>query len=92
MERGFVIDGNLLAWVNIAECHEDYVSVEDLHVTVGFAGMVDVVRAISTPAAIQAPTIIDGTDPKSSSPGSAIGFGVGYFLSSVLSYFQAASE
>lgn len=48
--------------------------MEDLHVAIGFAGMVDVVSAVSAFAPIKAPTIVDRANTQSSPPRSAIRF------------------
>lgn len=54
--------------------------------------MIDVVRAVSTPAAIQAPAIIDRADAQFSALGSAIGLSLRYSLAGVLRYFSSPLE
>jgi hypothetical protein len=54
--------------------------------------MIDVVRAVATPAAIQAPAIIDCTDAQLSPRSSAIGLGLCYSLAGVLRDFSSAFE
>lgn len=62
MESRFIVDRNLVTRANIAKSNEEDMAIDDLHVTVGFAGMIDVVRAISALATVQAPTVIDRAD------------------------------
>lgn len=52
--------------------------------------MVDVVGAVTTFAAIEAPAVIDCADPKPAATGSAIGFRIRNPLACVLRYFSAA--
>ena len=63
MERGFVVDRNLLARLNVAQSNKENVTVENLHKSIRFARMIDVMRSISPTAPIQAPTVIDGANP-----------------------------
>lgn len=62
MESGFVVDGDLLTRPNIVQRHEEDVTVENFHVAVRFAGMVDVVRAVPTFAPIKTPAVINRAD------------------------------
>ena len=59
-------------------------AIEDLHVAIGLAAMIDVVGAVTTFAAIEAPVVIDCADPKSAATGSAIGFRIRDLLACVL--------
>ena len=92
MERRFVIERNLLAGADIAECDKEDMAIEYLHISVRFAGMIDVMRAIPALAAIEAPAFIDRTDTQTSSPGTAISFGIRYSLARVFRYLPAAQE
>ena len=92
MERRFVVDGDFLAGLNIAQGDEKNVSVENLHVGIGLAGMIDVVRTIATATAIQAPAIIDCADAQFSPSSSTIGLGLCYSLAGVLCYFSSPLE
>ena len=92
MQRGFVVDGDLFAGFDVAQGDEEYVVVKNFHVRVGFAGMVDVVRAIATATAIQAPALIDRTDTQPAPVGPAIGLGLRNPLAGVLRYFPPAFE
>ena len=64
--------------------------VEDLQVAVGLAAMVDVVGAVTTFAAIEAPAVIDRADTKPTAIGSAPGFPIRDLFTCVLCYFSAA--
>jgi len=54
--------------------------------------MINVVRAISAPATIKAPAIINRADAQLSPLGPSNGFGVGNLLAGVLCNFPAALE
>ena len=55
MKGGDIVERDLFAGMNVAERHEEDVAVSDPHVAVGGAGVVDVVRAVAAPAAVQTP-------------------------------------
>ena len=67
-------------------------AVQYFHVAVGFAGVIDVMRAVAAPAAVEAPAFVDCTDTKPAAAGTAISFGVGYSLACVLGYFSASRK
>ncbi len=67
-------------------------AVENLHVGVRLAGMVDVVRTVATTTAIQAPASIDCTDAQLASLGPTIRLSLRYPLAGVLRYFSSALE
>ena len=90
MQSRFVVDGDFLARLNIAQGDEKNVAIENLHESIGFAGMVYVVRTIPAPASIQAPAIIDCTDAQLSPRSSAIGLDLYYSLADVLRDFSSA--
>jgi hypothetical protein len=92
VQRRFVVEGDLLTWLDVAAGDKENVVIEYLHVAVGFAGVVYVMSAIPALAAIEAPAIIDSADTESASSGAAISFRVGYFLASVLSYLSPTRE
>ena len=92
MQSRFVVDGDFLAGLNIAQGDEEHVTVENLHVGIGLAGMINVMRAVATTTTIQAPAIIDCTDAQLSPRSSAIGLGLCYLLAGVLRYFSSAFE
>ncbi len=86
MQCLFVIDRNFFAGLDVAEREEEYVAVEDLHVGIRLARMVDVMRAIAAAAAVPAPAMIDGADPQHPailSPPRSLG--IGNQLASILS-------
>ncbi len=92
MERRLVVDGDLVARLDVAECDKENMAVEYFHVAVGFAGMVYVMRAVPALAAVETPAIIDRADTESAPPGAAISFGVGYSLAGILRYLSAARK
>src|SRR6267378_4852977 len=62
MQRLFVIDRDLFARMDVAQGKEHYVAIDGADIGVGFAGVVDVVGAIATPAAVDAPNAVDVAD------------------------------
>ena len=72
MECGLIVDCNLFTLSDVAQGNEEDVFVENLHVGVRFATMVDVMRTVSAIAAIQTPAIIDRADAELSSAGSPV--------------------
>lgn len=59
-------------------------AVQHFHVGVGFAGMIDVVRAVAAAAAVKAPALVDGADAQATASTPSISFSVGNPLSGVL--------
>jgi len=88
----FVIDCDFLARRDITQGDEQNMTVKNLHVGVRFARMIDVVCAVSTAAAVEAPTIINRTDAQSSPTRPAIRFGVCDLLARVLCDFPTTME
>ena len=84
-----VVDGDLLTRLDIAECHHQNVVVYNLHIAVWFAGMIDVVSAVPSPAPIQTPATIDIANTQSAPSGAAVGFGVGNSFARILRDFFA---
>ncbi len=92
MERRLVVECDLLARLDIAECDKENMAIEYFHVAVGFAGMVYVMRAVPALAAVEAPAMINCADTESASSGAAISFCVGYSLAGVLRYLSAPGK
>ena len=92
MKRGFVIDRDLLTRPDIAQSNEEDVVVENLHKGIRLARVINVVRAISTAAAIQAPAVVDCTDPECLSFCSAVCFRVSYLFARVFGNLSPASK
>ena len=63
VKRGMVIDRKFLARCDIAKRHHQNVIEGSLHVTVRFAGVVDIVRTVPTATAVQTPAAIDVANP-----------------------------
>ena len=76
MERRLVVDGDLFASFNVAQCDEENVFVKNLHECIRLTRMVDVVRSVAATASIYTPTVIDRTDSKCLSMCSTVSFGV----------------
>src|SRR6185369_14166758 len=66
MQCLFVVDGDFFAGVNIAQREEQYVAVQILHVGVRLARMIDVMRAVAAPGAVQTATAVDVADAQDS--------------------------
>ena len=92
MECGLVIDRDLFAGFNVAQGDEQDMAVENLHVGVGLAGMIDVVGAVAIAAAVETPAIVDGADAQLGSAGPAIRFGISDLLAGVLRDLSPAFE
>lgn len=92
MERRLVVDGDLLARLDVAECDKEDMTVEYFHIAIGFAGMVYVMRSVPALAAVETPPLIDSADTESAPPGAAVSFGVGYSLAGILRYLSAAGN
>ena len=72
--------------------NEEDVAVKNLHVRVGFAGMINVVCAVAAAAAVQAPAIIDCADTQLSPAAPAIGLEICNLLARVLCNLPPAFE
>ena len=90
MKRGVVVDRKFLAGCYIAKRHHENVIVHRLHITVGFAGVVNVVGTVSTFTAIQTPTAIDIANTQSPASSASLRFSIRDFFPSVLRDFLAA--
>jgi hypothetical protein len=92
VKRRLIVDGDFLAWLDIAECDKEDMTIEYFHVAVGLAGMVYVMRSVPAPTTVETPTLIDRADTESSPPGAAVSFGIRYSLAGILRYLSTASK
>ncbi len=92
MKRRFVINCYLLSGPDVAQSDKEDVAIEDLHVAIGLAGMVDVMSAVPTFAAVEAPAIINCADTQSSAACSKISFRIRDLLARVLCNLPTTSE
>ena len=83
MQCRLVVDRDLFAGFDVAQCDEEDVVVEDLHEGVRHTGVIDVVRAVAAATAIQTPAMINLTNPQHLSMCSATGFAVCDLLAGV---------
>ena len=58
----FVIDGYFFAGFDVPQREEKHVTVKGPHVSIGVAGMIDVVSAVPAAGAIEAPLAVDIAD------------------------------
>jgi len=86
-----IVNREFLARCNITKRHHQNVVVNSLHITVGFAGMIDVMRAIPASAPIQTPSAIDFANAQPPASPASPGFGVRDFFPCILRDFLAAS-
>ena len=84
MQRRLVIDRDLFSGADVAQGEKENVIVMDLHEGIRTAGVVDVVSAVSAAAAVEAPTIIDLTNPERPPMSTPARFSVGDLLAGVL--------
>ena len=92
MQGCLIVDRDLLAGSYVTQGNKENVVVKNLHKGVWRTGMIYVMRTIPAPASIQAPAIIDCTDPQLSPRRPAIGLGFRYSLSGVLRDFSSSLE
>lgn len=84
VQGGFVVDRDLFAGLDVLQGEEQNVIVDDLHERVGDAGVIDVVRTVSTAATVETPTMVDFADAQHLSMCTTTCFGVGDLLACVL--------
>ena len=92
MKRLLVIDCDFVARQNIAQRKEQHVTVDGLHVSVWFATVIDVVRAVAAAAAIQTPATIDVADAQLGSMRAALRFEIGNAFAGVFGDLAAAAK
>ena len=76
MERLFVIDRDLFAWLDVAQSKEHHVSMDCAHIGVRLAGMVDVMRAVAAATAVDTPDAVNIADAQLGAMGAALGFAI----------------
>ncbi len=91
MKGLLVVDCDFVSRLDVPQSNEQNAAVKNLHIGAGLARMINIVRAVSTTAAVQAPAIIDSADAQPSSARPAIGLSVGNLLARVLRDFPAAA-
>ena len=64
----FVIDGYFFAGFDVPQRKEKHVTVDGPHVSIGVAGMIDVVSAVTSARAIEAPLAVDIADAQLPAP------------------------
>ena len=92
MQRLFIIDGNLFARRDIPQGEEEHMVVKSPHVSVRRAGVIDVVRAVPSAAAVDAEATVDVTDAQLGSMRAPLCFAIRNYLARVLGNFSAALE
>ena len=92
VERLYVIDRDLFAGPNVAQRIEEYVPVDDFHVAVGLARMVDVMRAVAATAAVNTPLRVDLTDAQLGTVGAPFCLPRRYSFARILRDLPSAPE
>ena len=93
MESRLVVDGDLFARLNVAQGEEEEMAAHALHKSVGLATVVDVMAAVSAPAAVDAAPPINGANPQFPPRACApLRFGVADQLASVLTNLAPARK
>ena len=93
MQGIFIVDRNLFARADIAQREKEHVAVKRPHVGVRSARVIDVVRAVAAPAAVQTPAAIDIADTQDATiTGPFSRFEICYSLAGVLGDLFAATE
>src|SRR5258706_9257166 len=83
MQRLFIVHGYFIAWTNIAQREEHYVSIDRPHISIRFARMIDVMRTVATAAAIDAPDAVHITNAQLCPMGAALSFAIRNSLAGV---------
>ena len=86
MQRLFVIDRDLFARIDVAQSKEHHVAMDRAHISVRFAGMVDVMRTVAAATAVDAPVAVNIADAQLGSMGTALSFAIRNALARVLGY------
>ena len=76
MQRGLIVDRDLLAGFYVTQGNKENVVVKNLHEGVWRTGMIYVMRTVATAATVQTPLPIYLTDPERLSMRASFGFGV----------------
>lgn len=84
MQRLLVIDRDLFAGFDVAQSEKQNVVVQDLHKRIRTARVIDIVRAVSTTAAVKTPTTIYLANTQHPAMRSSARFGVRDLLARVL--------
>ncbi len=93
MKRHHIIERDFVARSYVAQCVEEYVAVDDFHVAIGLARVIDVMRAVSPAAAVNAPLVIDGANAQHAATARpACRFRIIYQLARIFGDFSAAPE
>ena len=64
-------------------------AVKHFHVRVGFAGMIDVVRAVAAATTVKTPALVDGADAQATASAAPISFSIRNAFAGVLRYLFA---
>lgn len=86
MQRLFVIDRDLFARMNVAQGKEHDMPKDGAHVGVRFARVIDVMRAVTPAAAVDAPNAVHVADAQLRSMCAALRFAIRNALARILGY------
>ena len=92
MQRLFIVDGYFIAWTNIPQREEHYVSIDRPHISIRFTRMIDVMGAVATAAAIDAPDAVDITDAQLCPMGASLSFAIRNALARIFGDFATARK
>lgn len=85
MQRLFVIHRDLFARMYVAQSKEHYVPKDSPHVSIRFARVIDVMRAIAAATAVDAPDAVQVADTQLGSVRAALSFAIRNALARVFS-------
>ena len=92
MKSGLIIERDLFAGAYVAQGIEEDVPVDDLHIAVGLARMVDIVRAVAAATAVDTPSSVYVADAQLGAASAPSCFPVRDSFARVLSDFSPARE
>ena len=92
MQRLLVIDCDLFARIDITQREEDHMAIDRAHIGIRFARVIDVMRAVPSAAAVDAPNAVNVADAQFSSMGAALSFKIRNALASVFSYLASVRK
>lgn len=87
-----IVDRDFFTGSNVTQSKEQHVTMKCFHIGVRPARVVDIVGAVATAAAVQAPAAIDVADAKFGTTGPTLGFQIRNSFAGVLGDLSSARK